>query len=339
MLQYLKRQFFVGCLLLAVLSSAVLYLFYYLLNKPLPLDKPRTYFIAEGSNLTRVVYQLEEKGILEFPSITLAYARIVKSTDIRAGEYRFEPGDTPLSLLGKLVRGEIIYYQITFPEGLTVRQWLELLRQQPKLKAELSLNPTPQFAFIEGNPEGWLFPDTYLYQRGETDAMVLRRAYRKMQETLQQAWQQRVPGLPYNTPYEALIMASIIEKETGVADERQKIAGVFVRRLQKGMRLQTDPTVIYGLGENYRGNLTRGHLRGKTPYNTYTIAGLPPTPIANPGAEAIYAALHPAEGHELYFVAKGDGSHHFSATLAEHEAAVKRYQRNGRKKNYRSSPE
>ncbi len=338
MLRNLMRPFLWGCLFLSILSFVTLYVVNELLNKPLLLDEPQSYLIKEGSNLTRVVRELKKKNILEFPNILLAYARAAGQTDIRAGEYRLTTGETPLSLLNKLSSGDVIYYQVTIPEGLTVKQWLGLLRQEPKLSGEKNPDSTALLSFIEGNPEGWLFPDTYRYHLGETSLVLLRNAHKRMQETLQTEWQQRSADLPYRTSYEALIMASIIEKETGVAEERQKIAGVFVRRLQKGMRLQTDPTVIYGLGENYDGNLTRQHLRQKTAYNTYVIKGLPPTPIANPGAEAIYAALHPAQGDELYFVAKGDGSHHFSTTLAEHEEAVRRYQRSGRQKNYRSSP-
>ena len=186
--------------------------------------------------------------------------------------------------------------------------------------------------------EGWLLPETYHYHKGLSDIDVIGIAYANMQSTLSRLWPSRDQGLPYETPYEALIMASLIEKETGTASERPEIAGVFVRRLQKNMRLQTDPAVIYGLGDRYQGNLTRAHLREPGPYNTYLNKGLPPTPIAMPGEAAIFAALHPAAGNALYFVAKGDGSHAFSATLTEHEAAVQRYQVRKRSQNYRSSP-
>ena len=193
-----------------------------MLNKPLLLDGPRTWLIEEGSNLTRVARQLEEKNILEYSSVLLAYARAVGQTGIRAGEYQLESGETPLSLLDKLTTGDVIYYQVTIPEGLTVQQWRQLLLQQPKLDSVLSADAETPLVFIEGNPEGWLFPDTYRYHLGETDTVLLRRAYEKMQETLQREWRQRAADLPYNTSYEALIMASIIEKETGVAEDRSK---------------------------------------------------------------------------------------------------------------------
>jgi len=179
----------------------------------------------------------------------------------------------------------------------------------------------------EKHPEGLFAPNTYVIEEGERDLDILRRLYQRQKRILAEEWAGRESGLPYNNAYEALIMASIIEKETGVAEERAQIAGVFVRRLQVGMRLQTDPTVIYGVGERYKGDITRAHLREDTPYNTYRRAGLPPTPIANPGRAAIHAALHPAEGDALFFVATGDGRHIFSATLAEHNRAVNRYQR------------
>ena len=189
-----------------------------------------------------------------------------------------------------------------------------------------------------GQPEGFFFPDSYHYARGATDWDIVQRAHAQMRAILEQEWQGRAEDLPYETPYEALIMASIIERETGLPAEREEIAGVFVRRLLLGMRLQTDPTVIYGLGSNFDGNLKRKHLADKgNPYNSYRHSGLPPTPIALPGRADIHAALHPAAGDTLYFVARGDGGHVFSATLAEHEQAVRKYQLR-RKKNYRSSP-
>ena len=192
---------------------------------------------------------------------------------------------------------------------------------------------------LQGNPEGWLYPDTYVYHSGEGVSSVLRQAYQRMRGQLAEAWEQRAADLPYHSPYEALIMASIVEKETGVIAERPVIAGVFVRRMQKNMRLETDPTVIYGLGPQFDGNLRKKHLQDRTnPYNTYRQKGLPPTPIALAGRAALDAALNPAAGDELYFVARGDGSHQFSATLEEHNKAVRKYQIFRRKKDYRSAP-
>ncbi len=213
--------------------------------------------------------------------------------------------------------------------------------EEEKLQKSLNGLPDPiliERLGVEGNSlEGWFFPDTYQYTVDMSDADILKAAHRKMQLILDEEWQQRDQNLPYKNAYEALIMASIVEKETGAAEERPAIAGIFVRRLQKGMKLQTDPTVIYGLGDAYKGNLTRKHLLEDTPYNTYTRTGLPPTPIALPGREAIHAAMHPQQGDSLFFVGKGDGHHYFSATLAEHEKAVRQYQLT-RKKDYHSAP-
>ena len=237
-----------------------------------------------------------------------------------------------LQLLDDLVAGKVIQYALTIPEGLTFRQIMQLLRQQPELRHTLADDSPAAVMQAIGepgqSPEGRFYPDTYHFPRGTTDVQFLRRAYRTMAGVLQQEWQARDTGLPYKTPYDALIMASIIEKETAVPAERERIAGVFVRRLEKGMRLQTDPTVIYALGQSYDGNIHRRDLSLDSPYNTYRHAGLPPTPIAAPGRDSIDAALHPAPGEELYFVARGDGSHEFSRTLEEHNRAVARYQLN-----------
>ncbi|MCW8887203.1 MAG: endolytic transglycosylase MltG, partial [Motiliproteus sp.] len=227
-------------------------------------------------------------------------------------------------------------------EGLRASDYLSKLAAHPDLvqtlKEQSHEQVAKQLGITSGKLEGWIYPDTYSFTRGTSDLDILTRAYQRMKKVLDQEWQQKQKGLPLNTPYEALILASIVEKETGVAFERPEIAGVFIRRLQKKMRLQTDPTVIYGMGDRYKGNITRADLKRKTAYNTYQIMGLPPTPIANPGKEAIRAVLNPAAGKALYFVAKGDGSHQFSATYAEHNKAVQHYQRSKRRKDYRSAP-
>lgn len=334
MLPNLVRQFVIGCLLLGAMAAAVLLWFDSFLNKPLPVNEQHTFVVKSGSNLTQVVTKLAAENQVSLPKVLLGYARATQQTAIKAGEYQLQQGDTPVDLLAMLTQGDVILHQVTFPEGLTVKQWLARLAETEELN---TANLSKELSFVEGHPEGWLYPDTYRFQSGASAESILKQAHQQMQQRLDSEWQNRAEGLPYKTPYEALIMASIIEKETGAAYERAKIAGVFVRRLQKGMRLQTDPTVIYGLGDSYKGNITRAHLRQKTPYNTYTIHGLPPTPIANPGGDAIHAALHPEAGTELFFVAKGDGSHYFSTTLAEHEKAVTRYQRR-RVKNYQSRP-
>ncbi len=301
-----------------------------------------TLTVPVGSNLNQLAAELEAEGLLSDVWPLKIFARLNNRGRIRAGEYEFAAGMTVLDLLEKLESGDIKYYQITFPEGLTLGEWLLLLQARENLQHTPGLDAAGVGAALgiaSSNPEGWFAPDTYSFAAGDSELSLLRRAYQKMQVQLASLWQNRASNLPYQSPYEALIMASIIEKETGAAGERSAIAGVFVRRLQKGMRLQTDPTVIYGLGDTYTGNLRRKHLRSPSPYNTYRIKGLPPTPIANPGAAAIEAALHPAEGKALYFVARGDGGHYFSNNLAEHQRAVRQYQINQRRKDYRSSPQ
>jgi UPF0755 protein len=227
----------------------------------------------------------------------------------------------------------VIQYPLTLVEGRTFRQALAVIASDPVLVADIGALTDEEIIARIGHPgvhpEGRLFPDTYLFPRGMGALDLVKRAYGRMEAVLAEEWDKRAPGLPFKDPYEALILASIVEKETGLAAERPEIAGVFVRRMQKGMRLQTDPTVIYGLGAAFDGNLRRVDLTTDTPYNTYTRGGLPPTPIALPGREAIHAVLHPAAGDSLYFVAKGDGSHAFSATLDEHNRAVRRYQLGG----------
>ncbi len=301
-----------------------------------------TLTVPAGGNLNQLAAQLEAEGVLPRVWPLKIFARLNKRGRIRAGEYEFAAGATVLGLLEKLESGAIKYYQITFPEGLTLNEWLLLLQARENIRHTPELDTAGVGAALNissSNPEGWFAPDTYSFAAGDSALSLLRRAQQKMQSQLETLWQSRAPDLPYESPYEALIMASIIEKETGAAGERAAIAGVFVRRLQKGMRLQTDPTVIYGLGDDYTGNLRRKHLSSPTPYNTYRIKGLPPTPIANPGAAAIEAALHPADGKALYFVARGDGGHYFSNNLAEHQRAVRQYQINRRRKDYRSAPQ
>ncbi|MBQ0719952.1 MAG: endolytic transglycosylase MltG [Gammaproteobacteria bacterium] len=313
-----------------------------------------TLTVPSGGNLNQLAAQLEREGVLSTVWPLKVFARLNDRGRIRAGEYEFVAGVTVLGLLDKLESGAIKYYQITFPEGLTLGEWLALLRARENIRQTPELDAlavTTALGIQTGNhldnqsdnqsdnPEGWFAPDTYSFAAGDSELSILRRAYQKMQSQLETLWPNRAPDLPYETPYEALIMASIIEKETGAVEERAAIAGVFVRRLQMGMRLQTDPTVIYGLGDDYTGNLRRKHLSSSSPYNTYRINGLPPTPIANPGAAALVAALHPAEGKALYFVARGDGGHYFSDNLAEHQRAVRQYQINRRRKDYRSAPQ
>ena len=331
-----------GLVVLLVLSSG-LYLQRWW-HAPLAVsEEGQEYILASGSSLSHAAYNLHQQGVLEHPRLFTVVARVLQKVKVKAGEYRLQQGDTPATLLEKLNRGDVIMYQVTLVEGKTFREVLQQLHAQEKIVA--TLNSSEAIAeFVRSldiendHPEGWFFPDTYRYVAGATDIELLRQANSKMHDILATEWEMRAENLPYHNSYEALIMASIVERETGLASERQQIAGVFVRRLQKRMRLQTDPTVIYGLGDDYQGNIRREHLSQLTPYNTYMIFGLPPTPIALPGREAIHAALHPDEGNALYFVAKGDGSHYFSSTLEEHNQAVRRYQITQRARDYQSTP-
>ncbi len=289
------------------------------------------YVIERGSSFRRVSYDLAGKGVLKAPRYLAWSARWTGKADrIQAGEYHIPPGTTAEELLDLFVQGKVVQHSITLVEGWTFRQMMDAISRNEKLvhtvQGLTDDQIMEQIGYPDIHPEGRFLPETYQFPSGTRDVDVLQRAYRDMQTLLIAEWARRDGGLPYNTPEDALIMASIVEKETGRADERRRIAGVFVRRLKKRMRLQTDPTVIYGLGERFDGNLRRRDLREDTPYNTYTRRGLPPTPIAMPGAESILAALHPESGEVLYFVAKGDGSHYFSRSLKEHRKAVAKYQ-------------
>ncbi len=299
--------------------------------------------IEPGESLRSVARRLHEQGVLRHPDMLVLYARWTGADQrIKRGEYLLTGRLTPSMLLDLLQSGRVIQYQVTLPEGITLSQALAILgREEPLDPVLVDVGDDRIQALVDPYPhaEGLFFPDSYHYSRGTTNLQLLQRAHRKLLEVLEEEWQERADGLPYETPYEALVMASIIERETGLPQERGEIAGVFVRRLQRGMRLQTDPTVIYGLGPDFDGNLRRTDLADDAnPYNTYRITGLPPTPIALPGRASIHAALHPVEGSTLFFVARGDGGHEFSATLAEHEAAVRKFQLQ-RRENYHSSPE
>lgn len=312
-------------------------------EKPLSIDVGGDRFeVAKGSGLLQIAFQCEDRGWIGFPRFLAFYGRLFHyAGGLKAGEYRITPDMSLKNLLQKMLKGDVIIYQLTFVEGQTYRDYLQLLENTEGIVKTTTAGDESVLMKMMGenhkSPEGLLFPDTYFYQKGETDAEILKRAYHHLQEVLGREWAARAKDLPYQSPYDALIMASIIEKETAVEAERTKIAGVFVRRLQTGMRLQTDPTVIYGLGQDYTGNLTRQNLATPNPYNTYLNVGLPPTPIANPGEASIHAALNPEQGDALYFVATGEGRHHFSVTLDEHERAVDEFQRK-RRADYRSAP-
>ncbi|MBI5451512.1 MAG: endolytic transglycosylase MltG [Gammaproteobacteria bacterium] len=287
--------------------------------------------VRPGSSLNGFAHDLARQGLIEHPRFLVWHARLSGDAQhLKAGEYRIEPGMTPRQLLQQVIAGNIVQYPLAIIEGWTLQQVLAELHSKDWInKTLVGLSPAEigrRLGIKVSHPEGLLQPDTYYLTRGTTDLDVLQRAYRAQQQYLEATWTERAPDLPYRTAYEALIMASIVEKETGVAEERPEIAGVFIRRLQKKMLLQTDPTVIYGLGKGFDGNLRRRDLQADTPYNTYTRSGLPPTPIAIPSKDAIVAALHPAPGNSLYFVARGDGTHQFSATLQAHLQAVRKYQ-------------
>jgi len=309
-----------------------------------PLHPPaQNYVVEPGMGLRRMNRDLHSRGVLpdSFSLVWLAYLQ-GRARDLKVGEYRFRDGITSLELLEQVVAGRVVEYPLTLVEGWTFRQVLATLAAAPRLTHTLQGMSAPQVMASLGypglHPEGRFHPDTYYYSGGMSDLIILQRAYLRMEQRLQQEWEGRAPGLPLKTPAEALTLASIIEKETARADERELIAGVFINRLRRGMKLQTDPTVIYGMGERFKGNIRLEDLRTPTPYNTYTRTGLPPTPIAMPGAASLRAALHPAETRALYFVSRGDGSHEFSETLEQHNKAVTKYQLGGRPRPARQGP-
>lgn len=309
---------------------------WYWANQPLELrTSPLDFRITAGSSLRSAIMQMREAGIDVEPRLLALLARFSRAeTGIRAGSYSVTAGVTPLQLLGKLTRGEVTQGELILVDGWTFRQWRTRLDRHPDLRHESTglsdAEIIAQLGLTGSVLDGQLFPDTYLFDKQSSDFELIARAARAMQRRLDSEWAQRAAGLPYRTPAEALVMASIVEKETGRESDRTQVAAVFVNRLRKGMLLQTDPTVIYGLGEDFDGNLRKGDLLGDTPYNTYRRAGLPPTPIAMPGLASLHAALHPANSDVLYFVARGDGSSEFSRTLDEHNRAVNKYQRGGK---------
>jgi len=291
-----------------------------------------TFAIVPGSSFATVTGELVAQHIIDDDFWYRLYARRSgEAGGIQAGEYRLEAGATPRTMLEQFINGAVQLYSFTIIEGWNHRDLLQALHSNEAIVESMTDEDWPAFLESLGatviHPEGLFLPETYRIPRNTTDRQLLSQAYELMQKVLEDEWQARGDVVPVNSPYEALVLASIVEKETARADERPRIAGVFARRIEKRMRLQTDPTVIYGIGAGFDGNLTRKHLQTDTPYNTYTRRGLPPTPIAMPGRAAINAVLHPAAGQELFFVATGlgDGSHKFSATKAEHDAAVAEY--------------
>lgn len=326
-----------------VIVAAFTYWNYRELNRPLPIMQEKMFNVNPGQNISGILENLKKYGFITHTlpaKIWLKFHSDFKT--IKVGSYLFPAKINTLELLNILSEGKVVTYKISLIEGKTFKDFRMALSKAENLKQDTKdLTDSEIMAKLgsEGvHPEGQFFPDTYVYYPGNSDWVILRLAHNKLKEELEKSWQSRAAGLPYKTSYQALIMASIVEKETGAAFERNKIAGVFVRRLQKGIRLQTDPSVIYGMGEDFVGNITKADLQKYTPYNTYRKYGLPPTPIANVGKAAIEAAMHPEAGSELYFVAKGDGTHKFSSTLKEHNQAVRQYQKK-RRSDYRSTPE
>ncbi|MBK3444990.1 endolytic transglycosylase MltG [Pseudomonas lactis] len=312
------------------------------LKQPLKLPQEQLLDVPAGATPTGTFNRLEADGVLDDAFWLRLYWRFnLEGQPLHSGEYRMSPGLTAEGLIGLWQRGEVVQYSLTLVEGWNFRQVRTALAKHEKIVQTLAGLTDSEVMDKLGHPgvfpEGRFFPDTYRFVRGMTDVEFLKKAYNRLDDVLAQEWSKRAADAPYTDPYQALIMASLVEKETGVPQERGQIAGVFVRRLKIGMLLQTDPTVIYGLGERYNGKLTRAHLKEANPYNTYMVAGLPPTPIAMVGREAIHAALNPVPGSSLYFVARGDGSHIFSDNLDAHNAAVREFQLK-RRADYRSSP-
>ena len=342
----MKRKFLVllemGLVLAGLMVGASAWKLNSALEQPLDLTQEQLLDVPAGATPTGTFNRLQADNTLQDAFWLRLYWRFnLEGQPLHSGEYRMTPGMTARDLIGLWQRGDVVQYSLTLVEGWNFRQVRSALAKHEKIEQTLDGLSDSEVMEKLGHPgafpEGRFFPDTYRFVRGMTDAELLEKAYDRLDKVLAQEWAQRAPDLPYTEPYQALIMASLVEKETGVPQERGQIAGVFVRRMKIGMPLQTDPTVIYGLGERYNGKLTRAHLREPTPYNTYTIPGLPPTPIAMVGREAIYAALHPVSGTSLYFVAKGDGSHTFSDDLDAHNNAVREFQIK-RRADYRSSP-
>jgi UPF0755 protein len=317
-----------GVVLAAIIVTVAAFLFWW--NRPIPLAEDYRFVVVEGATLSSISRELAGLGLIDYP-VLLARAGRALQVDrrIHAGHYLIEPGISPKGLLQLLGSGDTLLSKLTIPEGLTARQIMDLIQSQLELEQSLTGIDDPwilaRFESV-GGVEGWLFPDTYRFAANTSDKDIIALAHNRMQNELDRAWQRRSDDTQLKTPYEALIMASIIEKETSHAGERGEISGVFNRRLAQSMRLQTDPTVIYGIGEAFDGDITRAHLRDKrNVYNTYQHGGLPPTPIASPGRASLEAAVMPKDGTSLYFVADGRGGHVFSDTLEQHQQAVRAY--------------
>lgn len=332
----------IGIAIIATSAGGALLYGWSALNQPLSIAQDGEWLvIAPGSSLSAIGRELAARGVIEHPRMLSYFGRLRgDATRIQAGEYRLTPGLTSRTLLEQLVDGQVYLHQLTVVEGWRFEELRSALADHPAVQpSEMEAEEIMAALGAPGvHPEGQFAPDTYSFPRGTPELEILEQAHESLKRQLDELWDQRSPVVAVDTPYEALILASIIEKETALATERRQISGVFSRRLQRGMRLQTDPTVIYGLGADFDGNLRRADLDRDTPYNTYTRRGLPPTPIALAGRDALRAAVDPDEGLALYFVASGlgDGSHTFSATLEEHNRAVAAYLQRMRTRDTRS---
>lgn len=338
MFRIFKALILIGFLAIIAAAGAL----WWYAHEPIRMSAPTVDLTIPSGSTMRGAARLASSVVPVQPEILIALARISgRDTQIKAGSYEIEQGTTPMGLIDQLTKGDVTLQELRVTEGWTFHQFRAALDAHPYVthtdQGVSDLDLLAKVAQAEGgggeaangdkHPEGLFFPDTYLFAKGAKDMDILRRSYRLMKKRIAGEWEKRSPGLPYANAYQALIMASIVEKETGQTRERPLIAGVFINRLKKGMLLQTDPTIIYGMGEKFDGNLRKRDLLEDGPYNSYTRTGLPPTPIALPGAAAIQAALHPADTDAIYFVAKGDGTHEFSSSLEAHNRAVNRYQK------------
>lgn len=308
-------------------------------NKPLSQDDNKVQLVVErGMHFKRITQQLVEQGLVKQTLPWEIFGRLTgASNSIKAGEYTLQTNLSPIQLLNVLTKGDTVQFALTVIEGWTFKQLWDEVQQHEKIKrtANTKEELLEKLSIVK-HPEGWFYPDTYHFPAGTTDVEFFQRAYDHMETVLQEEWAKRPEDTPLQSPEEVLTLASIIEKETSVDDERDLVAAVFITRLKRNMKLQTDPTVIYGLGESYDGNIRRKDLKTDTPYNTYVHKGLPPTPIALPSRASIAAALKPADSEVLFFVSKGNGTHHFSKTYDEHREAVIKYQLGGKKEKYQA---
>lgn len=330
MIRKLAWLFALLVLLLAISAAALHFWVKQQMEQPIALEQAQLFEIPAGYYRNAVLEKLAAEGLLTNPqSLKIALKLYPDFAPLKAGIYEITPGQSWRDVFNGFASGKVKTISLTLIEGQRWQDWLAQIQASSYLQQDITPEALQKLVLPYALPEGLLMPDTYQIDAGSSALQLITRAHGALQAFLLQQWPQRHPDLPYTSPYEALIMASIIEKETGVAEERPRIAAVFVNRLRKKMRLQTDPTVIYGMGDRFDGDIRRRDLREATPYNTYVIRGLPPTPIAMVSKAAIVAALRPISSNELYFVAKGDGSHVFSETLAEHNAAVRQYQLKG----------